>query len=152
MGCWVTSRIAWEPSGRRLVGRADALPLPAGGVVPPRGAVAPGPPWGGTAPIIIGPLAWGVLGWDCWGAGVADAPASGACWVGGGRVAVPADWVVTVVSSASSTVGMGSPGAGSRCWMGWPVDGVCCTGAPWGGAPTCGIEGRPPPVVEASPL
>ncbi|MFJ5799932.1 hypothetical protein [Streptomyces decoyicus] len=104
-------------------------------------------------PFAWGPFAWGLLGWACCGVGVEGVlPASGACWVGGGMVAVPADWVVTVVSSGSSTVGMGSPGAGSRCWMGWPDDGVCCTGAPWGGRPACGIEARPPPVAELSPL
>ncbi|MDC7339110.1 hypothetical protein PQR15_24650 [Streptomyces lydicus] len=111
------------------------------------------PPWGGIAPIIIGPLAWEALGCACWGVGVEGALlGSAVCWVGGGRVAVPADCVLTVVSSGS-TVGIGSPGAASRCWTGCPDEGVWWTGAPWGAVPTCGMEGRPPPLpVELSPL
>ncbi|WP_239012354.1 hypothetical protein [Streptomyces sioyaensis] len=97
-------------------------------------------------------MAWGELGWPWCGVAGALVPASAACGVGGGAVRVSADWVVTVVSSVPSTVGMGSPGAGSRCWMGWPVDGVCWTGAPWGAGLTCGIDGRPPPAPELSPL
>ncbi|KWT61438.1 hypothetical protein ADL21_13400 [Streptomyces albus subsp. albus] len=93
---------------------------------------------------MAGPVDWGVFCCGC--CGVVGVPALGSvlCWVGGGAVMVAADWVDTEVS-LSSTVGMGSPGAGSRCWIGWPEDGECCTGVPCEGTPMCGTDGRPPP-------
>ncbi|WP_033035601.1 hypothetical protein [Streptomyces rimosus] len=126
----MTSRIACEPSGRRLVpveGAALVGRLGLEGVLPRGGAVA-GPgvvACGGMAGApMAGPADWGVFCCGC--CGVVGVPALGSalCWVGGGAVMVAADWVDTEVS-LSSTVGMGSPGAGSRCWIGWPEDGEC---------------------------
>ncbi|KAA6213984.1 hypothetical protein CP973_33010 [Streptomyces albofaciens JCM 4342] len=95
---------------------------------------------------MAGPAFCGVF---CAGPGVGPASGAGVCaLVGGGAVAVAADWVDSSVSSPAC--GMGSPETGSRCCTGWWWEGVCWTGAPWGGVPTCGMAGRPPPVpVEA---
>lgn len=151
--CCAVSRIGWAPSVRRPGGE-DALPFEG---VPPRGGAAfdvAGPPCVGMAvgAPIIGPAVGAEFCGDCWAAvgPCGEPPWSAVCRVGGGAVRVSADWVLTVVSSA---VGIGSPGAGSRCWTGVPVADECCTGAPCDGTLICGVAPRTPlPVPEPSPL